>query len=93
VRHATTHVQVTTDVECEHVVVVVADDGAGVPPADRERVFERFTRLDEGRDRDAGGSGLGLSIVRELVHRSGGDVRLDDSPGGGLSARVLLRHG
>jgi signal transduction histidine kinase len=93
VRHATTHVQVTTDVEGEHVVVVVADDGAGVPPADRERVFERFTRLDEGRDRDAGGSGLGLSIVRELVHRSGGDVRLDHSPGGGLSARVLLRHG
>jgi signal transduction histidine kinase len=90
VRHASHAVRVEARAEGPHVVVVVSDDGAGVAVADRERVFERFTRLDEGRDRDAGGSGLGLAIVRELVRRSGGEVRLEESPGGGLSAQVLL---
>jgi signal transduction histidine kinase len=90
VRHASHAVRVEARAEGPHVVVVVSDDGAGVAVADRERVFERFTRLDEGRDRDAGGSGLGLAIVRELVRRSGGEVRLEEAPGGGLSAQVLL---
>jgi signal transduction histidine kinase len=53
----------------------------------------RFTRLDEARDRDAGGSGLGLSIVRELVHRSGGSVLLESSPGHGLTAGLRLLRG
>ena len=66
----------------------VADDGPGIPQADRERVFDRFARLDEARDRDQGGTGLGLAIVRELVHRRGGDIRLGDSPLGGLLAEV-----
>ena len=72
------------------VEVLVSDDGAGIPEADRERVFDRFTRLDEARDRDHGGSGLGLAIVRELVHQAGGAVSLEDGPAGGLAARVTL---
>jgi signal transduction histidine kinase len=73
-------------------VVTVTDDGPGVPARDRERVFDRFTRLDDARARDAGGAGLGLSIVRELVQRHHGTVRLlpatpDD---GGLCAQVRL---
>ncbi len=62
--------------------LLVDDDGAGIPPEDRDRVFDRFTRLDEARARDAGGSGLGLAIVRELVERDGGQVALTATQGG-----------
>ena len=64
------------------VRVTVGDDGNGIPEADRERVFDRFARLDDARDRDSGGSGLGLAIVRELVTRHGGRVRLEDAAPG-----------
>lgn len=90
VRHARSLVEVSLEPGSSSLTVVVSDDGAGVPPADRDRVFERFTRLDDARDRDAGGSGLGLAIVRELVHHNGGTVELDASPAGGLAVRVRL---
>ena len=74
--------------------VVVDDDGAGIAAADRDRVFERFVRLDESRARDAGGSGLGLSIVREIVRVHGGigrgrDLALGRRPVHGAPARRL----
>jgi signal transduction histidine kinase len=72
------------------VVLRVTDDGPGVPAADRERVFERFARLDDARSRDAGGTGLGLPIAAELVARAGGRIALTDAPGGGLRAEVTL---
>jgi signal transduction histidine kinase len=90
VRHARTSVRVGFHVEGPVVVVEVCDDGTGIPAADRDRVFERFTRLDDARDRDAGGSGLGLAIVRQIAQRSGGEVHLDEAPGGGLRARLVL---
>jgi signal transduction histidine kinase len=92
VRHATRVVEIHVEVHDSFVDLCVCDDGAGIPPADRERVFERFTRLDEGRARDAGGSGLGLAIVRELVRRNGGEVTLEDAPRGGLQARIRLKR-
>jgi signal transduction histidine kinase len=64
------------------VELTVTDDGHGIPEQERERVFDRFARLDEARDRDSGGSGLGLAITRELVRRSGGTVRLEDAAPG-----------
>lgn len=76
-----------------HVELTVDDDGAGVADDDRERVFERFVRLDDARDRDAGGSGLGLAIVRELVRAHGGQVSLDRSPLGGARFTVTLPAG
>ncbi len=71
-------------------MVVVGDDGSGVPEADRERVFDRFARLDDARDRDSGGTGLGLAIARELVRRRGGDIVLGDVSAGGLLAEVVF---
>jgi signal transduction histidine kinase len=70
------------------VTVSVEDDGPGVPPGERERVFERFHRTDSARSRDAGGSGLGLAIAREIVEAHGGRIWIEGSPLGG--ARVLF---
>lgn len=74
----------------DRVLFTVADDGAGVPPEDRERIFDRFTRLDEGRARDAGGSGLGLAIVREVVEAHGGTVTVGENTGQGAVFTVSL---
>lgn len=71
-------------------LLTVSDNGPGVPPADRERVFGRFTRLVYARDRDSGGSGLGLAIVRELVTQHGGTVTLTDADPHGLRVEVRL---
>jgi signal transduction histidine kinase len=79
-RHARSHVVVGVQASDGRVVVTVDDDGSGVPEAERERVFERFARLDEARSRDDGGSGLGLAIVRSLVRGSGGEVHLEAAP-------------
>ena len=87
-RHAAKTVVVTAQVASDMAQLHVDDDGAGVAPENRERVFDRFTRLDEARDRDAGGSGLGLAIVRELVRRDGGEVTLDSAASGGLRVCV-----
>jgi signal transduction histidine kinase len=72
------------------VEVVVDDDGAGIAPADRARVFERFVRLDDARSRDGGGSGLGLAIVAEVVAAHGGSAAFEESPLGGARLRIRL---
>jgi len=90
IRHAVHAVEIGVEVEGGLVVIRVRDDGSGIAVEDRDRVFERFTRLDEGRARDAGGSGLGLAIVRELMARNGGEVRLGDAPRQGLEAQLRL---
>ncbi|WP_261575351.1 sensor histidine kinase, partial [Frankia gtarii] len=71
-------------------VLTVDDDGPGIPAVDRERVFDRFVRLDAGRDRDSGGSGLGLAIVRGVAHRHGGTVTATAAPAGGARFEVRL---
>ena len=90
VDNAARHAVDRVDVVVADGRVRVDDDGAGVAPADRERVFERFVRLDEARERDAGGSGLGLAIAREIAREQGGDVVLADSDLGGLRAELRL---
>ncbi|WKU08766.1 HAMP domain-containing sensor histidine kinase [Micromonospora sp. HUAS LYJ1] len=91
VRHARTRVVLAVEPAADDAyhLVTVTDDGPGIPVADRERVFRRFARLDEGRARDAGGAGLGLAIVRELVRRGGGTIALDDAHPG-LTVRLHL---
>ncbi|WP_432705132.1 sensor histidine kinase [Actinoplanes regularis] len=88
-RHRRSSVTVSTAAAGPDLLVVVTDDGPGIPAEDRERVFDRFTRLDDARARDAGGSGLGLAIVQELVRRHGGSVTLGDA-GPGLRVEVRL---
>jgi two-component system phosphate regulon sensor histidine kinase PhoR len=78
---------VSTDRE---VFLEVEDTGPGIPERDRERVFERFYRVDKGRSRDAGGTGLGLAIVKHLVRALGGAVGVEGAPSGGSLFRVRL---
>ncbi|MGA9278590.1 ATP-binding protein [Ilumatobacter sp.] len=87
-RHARSTVSVALRSSATHVELIVDDDGPGVAPADRERIFERFVRLDDARTRDAGGAGLGLAVVRGIAERSGGTVRVDTSPLGGARFTV-----
>lgn len=89
-RHATSSVTVTLSELGGDAVLAVDDDGPGVPVADRQRVFERFARLDEGRSRPAGGAGLGLSLVKAIALRHGGDVVVLDAPGGGARFEVRI---
>ncbi|QIB36052.1 ATP-binding protein [Ancylobacter pratisalsi] len=72
------------------LTVIVDDDGPGIPAARREDVFRPFVRLDDARNQDAGGSGLGLTIARDAARAHGGDVSLGESPMGGLRALVRI---
>jgi signal transduction histidine kinase len=87
-RHARSAVSVTLGADGGVLELVVADDGPGIALADRGRVFDRFTRLDDARSRDEGGSGLGLPIAREIVEAHGGRIDIGDGPGGRLVVRL-----
>jgi signal transduction histidine kinase len=87
-RGGSVHVRVTAN--AGRVLLEVTDTGIGIPEADRERVFERFYRVDKARSRAAGGTGLGLSLVRHATGRLGGDVSLSSVLGEGSTFRVDL---
>jgi signal transduction histidine kinase len=89
-RHAAAEVQVTLRAEGGWAVLEVADDGAGVPEAERERIFERFVRLDDARSRDDGGAGLGLAIARDVAERHGGTLTVGESPAEGALFTLRL---
>lgn len=89
VRHAASRVRIEVRSDAAAVEVVVDDDGPGIPADDRERIFERFVRLDDGRARRDGGSGLGLALVASIAADHRGDVRCEAGPLGG--ARFVLR--
>jgi signal transduction histidine kinase len=89
-RHARSQVAVSVREVGPWVVLSVCDDGAGVPAGDRDRVFDRFARLEEGRSRDGGGTGLGLALTKRIVEHHGGRVRVGDAPLGGAEFVVEL---
>jgi signal transduction histidine kinase len=89
-RHAVASVTASVRREGGRIVLAVADDGEGVPKEQRERIFERFVRLDDARTRDEGGAGLGLAIARDVAHRHGGTLTVGRSPAGGAVFELAL---
>ncbi|MBM7172753.1 HAMP domain-containing histidine kinase [Streptomyces sp. G44] len=89
-RHARSRVTVTTRTDGMWAVLTVSDDGSGVPPDERERIFERFVRLDDARTRDEGGAGLGLAIARDVAARHGGTLVAGEAPSGGALFELRL---
>ena len=88
-RHAT-HVSIRTGKRGDAIEITVDDDGPGIPEHLRDEVFKPFFRLDESRNPETGGVGLGLTIARDIIRGHGGDIILSDSPSGGLRARLTL---
>ena len=92
------HIRISAGQWPGKVWMEVADNGIGIPEADRGRIFERFYRVDKARSRESGGTGLGLSIAKEIIDRHEGVIELLDRPGPGLTVRITLltegpRHG
>ncbi|MBT3237793.1 MAG: HAMP domain-containing protein [Rhodospirillaceae bacterium] len=84
------HVSVRAGQRDDVIEITIDDDGPGIPEAQREDVFKPFFRIDQSRNLDTGGVGLGMSIARDVVRGHGGDIELADGPGGGLRARIRL---
>jgi signal transduction histidine kinase len=84
---------VTLAPETDRVVIVVEDEGPGIPRSEREKVFEPFYRIGSARDPSTGGVGLGLSVTRSIIWEHGGDISLGARKGGGLAVRVELPIG
>jgi two-component system sensor histidine kinase SenX3 len=74
----------------DYVEFIVRDRGIGIPPADRDRIFERFYRVDRARSRATGGTGLGLAIVRNVARNHGGDVHVESREGEGSTFVIQL---
>jgi signal transduction histidine kinase len=89
-RHAAGTVTFTLHERDGRAVLAVADDGEGIPPTDRERVFERFARIDDARAPGTGGAGLGLAIARDVVGRHGGTIAVDPAHAPGARFVVTL---
>ena len=85
-----TNVTLTANHTRGSLIVIVDDDGPGIPADSRDEVFKPFVRLDAARNQDAGGTGLGLAIARDIARSHGGDIMLEDSPMGGLRAIVRV---
>jgi signal transduction histidine kinase len=90
VRHAKSCVDIHVGRRDSTAVLTISDDGPGIAPAERARVFGRFMRVDSDRSRSGGGTGLGLAIVAEVVAAHGGKVDIDDRPGGGTTMIVTF---
>jgi signal transduction histidine kinase len=89
-RHASNKVGVSLVEVLGEAVLTIADDGPGIPEAQAEVIFERFTRLDEARSADAGGTGLGLAIAREVANSHGGSLRLITGAGSGATFEMRI---
>jgi len=89
-RYARSTISVSVRESGPWVVLGVADDGPGIPAEARDTIFERFARLQEGRERDMGGTGLGLALSKRVVEHHGGSIHVEDGPDGGARFVVSL---
>ena len=89
-RHAAGRVWMELSSTSGTVLLAVEDDGPGIPAAERDRIFERFARLDEDRNEDSGGTGLGLAIVKEIIDAHGGSIGVGNGAAGGARLEVRL---
>ncbi len=87
-------VDVTIDVRVQsrdnHAVVEIVDRGPGIPAEHRQRIFDRFFRVDQARSRESGGTGLGLAIAKWAVEANGGQIEVEEAPIGGSVFRITL---
>jgi len=83
-------VTVTAERDGDGCLVTVADTGVGIEPEALDHIFDRFYRTDASRSRDAGGTGLGLSLVKRIVELHGGHIRVDSVPGRGTVVQIHL---
>jgi signal transduction histidine kinase len=91
-RHGCRGVSITVAQQGDDAILVVADDGPGVPADQRERIFGRFIRLDDARCRDTGGAGLGLAITKEIIEAHGGTINVREGhPGARFEVRLPIR--
>jgi signal transduction histidine kinase len=90
IRHARHSVQIHTTTTHATITITIDDDGPGVPPADRDRIFNRFVRLDNSRERGTGGSGLGLAITHQIADAHHATITVSNSPHGGARFTVQL---
>lgn len=88
--HNGTHIAIAVAREEGRLAILVDDDGPGLPASERENVFRPFYRLDPARNQNRSGTGLGLTIARDIARKHGGDIRLADAPLGGLRAEVVV---
>ena len=84
------HVNIQSRRDHDVVEILIDDDGPGIPPEEREEVFKPFYRLDGSRNPETGGTGLGLTIAKDVIRSHGGELRLEESPEGGVRARLRL---
>ena len=78
------------ELEGREIAVIIEDSGPGIPESERDKIFERFYRLDDSRARETGGTGLGLAIAKEAVTLHGGRIEVGESEFGGSKFVILL---
>lgn len=89
-RYAREEIRIGLETVNSQVVLVIEDDGPGIPPHERERIFDRFARIEESRSRHAGGAGLGLAVVQGILIRHGGRITVGRAGIGGARFEVIL---